>query len=56
MAIIKKKKNINSKVKEDIEDTYIYGIYSTTKKNEILPLAATLIDLEGIMLSEIRQK
>ena len=30
--------------------------YSTIRKNEILPFAATLIDLEGIMLSEIRQK
>ena len=26
------------------------------KKNEILPLATTWIDLEGIMLSEISQK
>ena len=29
--------------------------YSAIKKNEILPFAATQMDLEGIMLSEISQ-
>ena len=29
--------------------------YSTIKKNEILPFATTCMDLEGNMLSEIRQ-
>ena len=28
--------------------------YSTIKKNEILPLAATWMDLENIILSEVR--
>ena len=30
--------------------------YSTIKKNGILPFAATWMNLEGIMLSEISQK
>ena len=30
--------------------------YSLMRKNEILPFAATWMDLESIMLSEIRQK
>ena len=34
-------------------DTMEYN--ATIKKNEILPSAATWIDLEGIMLSEISQ-
>ena len=37
---------------------YIYTMeyYSAIKKNEIMPFAATWMDLEDIMLSEIRQK
>ena len=31
------------------------GYYSAIEKSEILPFAATWIDLEGIMLSEISQ-
>ena len=30
--------------------------YSAIKKNEVLPIAATWMDLEGIMLSEISQR
>ena len=35
---------------------YIMEYYSATKKNEIMPAAATWMDLEIIMLSEISQK
>ena len=37
---------------------YIYTMeyYSAIKKNEILPLATTWMELEGIMLSEIRER
>ena len=30
--------------------------YSAVKKNEILPFATTWMELEGIMLSEIRER
>ena len=36
--------------KEDATDYY------STLKTEILPLAATWMDLEGIMLTDIRQR
>ena len=35
--------------------TYTMKYYSAIKKNEILPFAATWMDLEDIMLSEICQ-
>ena len=46
--------------KEGVIDVFKYtythsGILFSHKKNEILPLAATGMDLEGIMLSEISQ-
>ena len=34
---------------------YTVEYYSAIKKNEILPFAATWVDHEGIMLSEISQ-
>ena len=37
---------------------YLYAMeyYSTIKKNEIMPFAATCMDLEIVILSEISQK
>ena len=42
---------------EWIKMWYIYTMeyYSAIKKNDILPFAATRVDLEGIMLSKISQ-
>ena len=41
--------------KEDVVYIYIYRVeyYSAIKKNEIMPSAATWMDLEVIILSEI---
>ena len=39
--------------KEDVEFIYTMEYYSAIKENEIMPFAATWMDLEGIMLSEI---
>ena len=36
--------------------THIHEYYSAIKKNEILPLATTWLDLKDIMLSEISQR
>ena len=40
-----------------MQDTHTHTMeyYSATKKNKILPFAATWMDLEDIMLSEISQ-
>ena len=35
---------------------YIYGILLSQKKNEIMPFAATWMDLEIIILNEVNQK
>ena len=41
--------------KEDV--VYIHnGILLSHKKNEILPVAATLMDLENIMLREVSRR
>ena len=41
--------------KEDVVCIYTMEYYSAIKKNGILPLATTWMNLEGIMLSEINQ-
>ena len=41
--------------KEDVGYIYIYEYYSAVKKNEIMPFAATWMDLESVILSEISQ-
>lgn len=42
--------------KTDIRYTYTMEYYSTIKKNEILLFATAVMDLEDIILREVRQK
>ena len=42
--------------KKDVVYIYTMEYYSAIKKNEILPFATTWMELEGILLSEIREK
>ena len=41
--------------KEDVVYTYTMEYYSGIKKNEVMPFAATWMDLEIIILSEVSQ-
>ena len=42
-------------MEKDVVYIYIMKYYSAIKKNDILPFAATWMDLDGTMLSEISQ-
>ena len=42
--------------KEDVAYIYTMEYYSAIKKDEIMPFAATRMDLEIIILSEVSQK
>ena len=41
--------------KDDVVYIYIMVCYLAVRKNEIMPFAATWMEMEGMMLSEISQ-
>ena len=41
---------------EDVVYTYTMEHYSAVKKNQIMPFAATWMELETLILSEVSQK
>ena len=48
--------SINRRIdKEDVVHIYMMEYYSAIKRNEIMPFAATWMDLEIIILSEVSQ-
>ena len=42
--------------KEDVREVYIYNGILVIKKNEVMPFAATWMNLENIIVSEVRQR
>ena len=55
--LLQPKHPLRGMAKEDVVPIYdgTMGYYSAIKKNEIMPFAATWMDLEIIILSEVRQ-
>ena len=41
---------------KDVVHIYTMEYYSAIKNNEIMPFAATWMDLESVILSEVRQR